>query len=98
MLRKRVSVLLMAALMGVMVLSMAGAAWASAPQNAHNCYGATTSFFAADLGAFRNPTVVGAPYNHYGPLVRDIAHSSPGAVGEGQQFLRDVLANCGANG
>ena len=95
--RKRLFVLLMAAVMGVMVLSMAGAAWASAPQNAHNCYGATTSFYAADLGAFRNPAVVGFPYNHYGPLVRDIAHSSPGAVGAGQRELRDALANCGAN-
>ena len=95
--RKRLLVLLMAAVMGVMVLSMAGAAWASAPPNAHNCYGATTSFYAADLGAFRNPAVVGFPYNHYGPLVRDIAHSSPGAVGAGQRELRDALANCGAN-
>lgn len=89
--------LVMAALMGMLVLSMAGAAWASAPVNAHNCYGATTSFFAADLGAFRNPGVVGAPYEHYGPLVRDIAHSSPGAVGAGQRGLREALANCGAN-
>ena len=97
MLRKRVSVLLMAALMGVMVLSMAGAAWASAPPNAHNCYGATTSFYAADLGAFRNPSVVGFPYTHYGPLVRDIAHSSPGAVGAAQRDIANALANCGAN-
>ncbi len=93
MLRKRLAVLVATAMLLVM-MAMAGAALAVPPQqNEHNCYGASTSYFGAEVHAFRNPSVVGFPYNHYGPLVRDIAHSSPGAVGEGQRFLRDVLAN-----
>jgi len=93
-LRKRVAVLVAAA----MIVMTASPALAVPPQqNEHNCYGATTSYYGAEVHAFRNPENVGLPYNHYGPLVRDIAHSSPGAVGAGQRDLRDELANCGAN-
>jgi len=89
--RKRILV----PLVGVMMLAMSAApALASAPENDHNCYGANTSYYGS-TGAFRDPSTVGFPYEHYGPLVRDIAHSSPGAVGEGQRGLADALANCG---
>jgi hypothetical protein len=94
-------ILLMAVMMGVMVLSMASAAWASASLNDHNCHSHVTNFIAADLGGFENPQNFygrtfpdGTPVpDSYGPLTSGIAHSEPGAVGAGQRDLRDALAN-----
>ena len=98
MLLRRKPLVLLATAMLLVMMAMPGAALAVPPQqNEHNCYGATTSYYGAEVHAFRNPQNVGLPYNHYGPLVRDIAHSYPGAVGAGQRDLREALANCGAN-
>ena len=83
MLRKRVSVLLMAALMGVMVLSIAGAALAvPAQQNEHNCYGYSASSFAHGQFVTEITPVEGRPGNE---------------VSAFQQGAREQLANCGAN-
>jgi hypothetical protein len=77
-----------------MLAFLAAPALAAAPENDHNCYGVTTSYYGS-TGAFRDPSTVGFPYEHYGPLTRDTARSYPGAEGEGQRGLADALANCG---